>query len=130
MASRTLSDGAWDSWTFSPTFNFSSFAENPIAAESPFSPGDFNRDGRVDAADYAMWRSTFGSISQLAADASGNAVVDAADYVIWRKNLSTAGNANGQLTTSVPEPANVLLIALLLTLISIGRKPLMNANNR
>jgi hypothetical protein len=103
MASRTLTDGAWDSWTFTPSFSFSAFAENPTAAEPP-SPGDFNHDGHVDSADYDVWRSTFGSTSQLAADANRNAVVDAADYVVWRRAASVAGSSNSARLVSVPEP--------------------------
>jgi hypothetical protein len=105
MASRELSDGSWDSWTFSPTFNFASFAENPVAASPPLSPGDFNHDGRVDASDYGLWRSDFGSTAALAADANGNGTVDAADYIIWRKEFSaTESSATQALVVNIPEP--------------------------
>jgi len=35
MSSRMLSDGDWDSWTYTPTFDFAAFAQNPIAAPVP-----------------------------------------------------------------------------------------------
>ncbi len=120
-SSRTLVDGAWDSWTFSPTFNFTSFAVNPVAADPPYPPGDFDHDGHVTAADYAVWRSNFGSTSELAADASGNSVVDAADYVIWRRNFSAAGSGSALLSNNVPEPAAVWLIAILLVTVLVQR---------
>jgi hypothetical protein len=50
-------------------------------------PGDYNRDGIVDAADYAVWRKTLGSDSELAADGSRNGVIDPADYDVWRLNF-------------------------------------------
>ena len=46
--------------------------------------GDFNADGIVDAADYAVWRKTLGQTGAgLAADANGNHEVDAGDFNIW-----------------------------------------------
>src|SRR4051794_4884183 len=125
MATRTLADGSWDSWTFSPTFNFASFPENPVAAEPPFSPGDFNHDGHVDIADYAVWRATYGSASNLAADANGNSVVDAADYVIWRQNSGTAGNASASF--GVPEPCCLVLCVLFVALF-VSRQKLLISN--
>ncbi|HEY3393420.1 MAG TPA: dockerin type I domain-containing protein [Lacipirellulaceae bacterium] len=110
MASRLLTDGAWDSWTFSATFNFASFAENPIAAAPPITPGDFNQDGRVDASDYTAWRNAFGSTSHLAADGSGNGIVDAADYAVWRKafGMTKIGTSPAQ-SINIPEPTSMLL---------------------
>ncbi len=109
MAGRTLADGSWDSWAFTPTFDFSEFAENPTAALPPAMPGDFNDDGRVDQGDFSLWRSTFGSMSQLAADANRNGVVDAADYVVWRKNLSPAAGQSTFAAMNAPEPAAIVL---------------------
>jgi cyclophilin family peptidyl-prolyl cis-trans isomerase len=61
--------------------------------------GDYNMDGRVDAADYAVWRDNLGSTTALAIDGSGNGVVDADDYQVWRANfgesLALAGDFNG-----------------------------------
>lgn len=106
MSSRQLADGAWDSWTFTPSFNFSAFATNPLAAPSPYVPGDFDHDGHVTASDYDVWRASFGSTTQLDADANGNHIVDAADYVLWRQQLSVANgqSALSSASDTVPEP--------------------------
>jgi hypothetical protein len=125
MATRTLADGSWDSWTFSPSFNFASFPESPVAAEPPFSRGDFNHDGHVDVADYAVWRATYGSSSNLAADANGNSVVDAADYVVWRRNSGAVGNASASF--DVPEPSCLLLCVLFVGLF-VSRQKLTNCH--
>lgn len=106
MAGRTLTDGAWDSWVFTPTFNFASFAANPQAAPSPFPLGDFDHDGEVTAADYDVWKAAFGSTTELVADASGNGVVDAADYTIWRDRFSA--NSASVLSTIVLEPSSIV----------------------
>jgi T5SS/PEP-CTERM-associated repeat protein len=67
-------------------------------------PGDFNRDGRVDAADYVVWRRHL----------SGNSFVDTANYQTWRANF---GRTSPELAdaTSVPEPASFALVGALLS---------------
>jgi hypothetical protein len=120
MAGRTLVNGSWDSWAFSSTFNFAAFAENPQPAVPPFSPGDFNHDSQVDAADYAVWRSTFGSMSRLDADGNGNGSVDAADYVVWRKQfVAEPARALTLGARPVPEPTTLTAIQLALSLIPL-----------
>jgi hypothetical protein len=74
--------------------------------------GDFNHDGKVDMADYVVWRDTQGSTSNLAADANLNGVVDTLDYQLWRGNFGAvaAGGAGAGAFAAVPEPmAGVLL---------------------
>jgi hypothetical protein len=48
--------------------------------------GDFNASGIVDQEDYLVWRATFGSTSDLRADANGDKTIDAADSVMWRRH--------------------------------------------
>ncbi|MEM8866142.1 MAG: dockerin type I domain-containing protein, partial [Planctomycetota bacterium] len=71
----------------------------------PFEAGDYDRNGVVDVADYALWRSQFGE--QLTpgsgADGNGDGVVNAADYGVWRDAMPAP---TGFLQTSgAPEPA-------------------------
>lgn len=124
MAGRVLSDGSWDSWTFSPTFNFSAYAQNSSAAASPYPPGDFDRDRSVTAADYSVWKTAFGSTTETAADANHNGVVDAADYTIWRNHLGSGGDASAALATGVPEPSTFGLAwcAVFYSLLTTRRK--------
>jgi Lamin Tail Domain/PEP-CTERM motif len=60
--------------------------------------GDYNADGRVDAADYVVWRKIDGTQG---------------GYNAWRMNFgrTTGGPAAGQVSP-VPEPASMLLMAL------------------
>ena len=62
-------------------------------------PGDFNRDGMVDAADYTAWR-----------DGLGDLYV-AADYEVWRSHFgqSPAPGAGALNHASVPEPRSATL---------------------
>ncbi len=77
-------------------------------------PGDYNRDGTVDAADYTVWRDSLGQTGNLAADGNEDNVVDADDYLLWRENFgrSEAGSGAGASLATVPEPAAVLLMGV------------------
>ncbi len=76
--------------------------------------GDYNGDGTVNAADYTMWRTTFGSVVTpgTQADGNGNGVVDVGDYLVWRKHLPLGGGTTfGADAAAIPEPTSLLLIA-------------------
>jgi T5SS/PEP-CTERM-associated repeat protein len=79
--------------------------------------GDYNFNGTVDAADFAVWRSLLDSDSP-AADGSGNGVVDQADYDVWRANfgkvaVTPAGAGSGTpMVVAVPEPSTVVLAGM------------------
>jgi len=62
--------------------------------------GDYNNDGKVDAADYVLWRSDPGSYG------------GAGGYDTWRANFgATAGSGAGLgSSAAVPEPAAALLM--------------------
>jgi hypothetical protein len=78
-------------------------------------PGDYNRDGSVDSADYIVWRKAFEGGLNLAADGSGNGVIDLDDFSFWRANFGTVGGfaATARL---VPEPHTWILSLLALCL--------------
>jgi hypothetical protein len=130
MASRVLTDGAWDSWAFESPIRFTAYATNPQPAEPPFLPGDFNRDGRVDSADYETWRRAFGSHSNLGADGNFNGTVDAADYVVWRDQLADQTSPAVDAATA-PEPASLPLLTFALMSIhfAFGRFTFLKEEN-
>jgi hypothetical protein len=78
------------------------------AQDTPFVdtlPGDFNDDGRVDAADYVGWR---------------NGPAAPADYQTWRANFGAGASAaalgaGGHSAAAIPEPASLLLALLCIT---------------
>lgn len=91
---------------------------------------DYDGNLVIDLNDFAVFTSTFGSISDLRADGNNDGVVDAADYTVWRDSselslvapiddLSAQSALPPQVTSllSIPEPLSVILmIGLLITL--------------
>jgi hypothetical protein len=68
-------------------------------------PGDFNFSGKVDAADYAVWRNGLGTLYTQN------------DYTLWKTHFgeSLPGSGAGD-APSVPEPATVALVMALILL--------------
>jgi autotransporter-associated beta strand protein len=88
--------------------------------------GDYNRDGIVDTADYALWRNSVGSATLPNRDPSNVGPISQADYNTWRQHFgqSVLGSGSGLLEGSVPEPAVCPLFCWLVgvTLLSRRRK--------
>ena len=71
-----------------------------------FADGDYNFDGQVDATDFTVWRNSFGSTTEVAADGNGDGLVDLLDYTIWQNAYS------GVQTVNIPEPTSAMLLLL------------------
>jgi hypothetical protein len=81
-------------------------------------PGDYNRNGAVDAADYVVWRKTLGQVATMftGADGNGDGTIDNDDFAIWRGNFGTTvtpGSGAGN-HPAVPEPPTYLLLVMLI----------------
>jgi hypothetical protein len=88
--------------------------------------GDYNGNGVVDAADYVVWRKSFGQTGVgLAADGDGDMQIDDDDFDVWRANFGQIAPGAGSGTTvdhrAVPEPAAWTLAFLAMTCISTAR---------
>jgi hypothetical protein len=68
-------------------------------------PGDYNRNGIVDAADYVVWRKGLGTTFTVA------------DYNVWRLNFGQTFGSGAGLDTNnaIPEPATLGLLMLAAT---------------
>jgi hypothetical protein len=82
-------------------------------APDGYPPGDYNRDKRVDANDYDVWRSTLGLAGAgLAADGDWSGHVDIGDFVVWKANVG-----NSAASFAVPEPTLIAAFCLAITAI-------------
>ena len=94
---------------------------NPADFMSAYAPGDYDKNGAIDGADYDKWKADFGTtVASLGDGADGNrdGEVNTADYTVWRDNLPAGAGAASVPGESVPEPATIRLVAVgFLTLI-------------
>jgi hypothetical protein len=90
-----------------------SFYIDDISAEvlaSAAVAGDYNHDGVVNAADYALWRDNLGtSGTGLAADGNDDGIVNQLDYDIWRQHFGQTSGSSAAQVARVPEPSSLIL---------------------
>jgi len=72
--------------------------------------GDFNDDGRVDSADYTVWRNNLGAAddSKILDRGDGVAGIDSGDYEIWKTHFGGSLGQGGLAAGEVPEPSSAL----------------------
>lgn len=73
------------------TTNWDSLDAQGIDAGAGSADGDFNEDGTVNIADYAVWRNNLGSTGGLPNDAGLGGTVDETYYQLWKDNFGSEG---------------------------------------
>ncbi|MEO2048397.1 MAG: hypothetical protein ABGX16_17735 [Pirellulales bacterium] len=118
MVNRELTDGDWDSWTFTQPISFTQFAANPFAAIGPNLPADFDTDNDVDGMDFLTWQRGFGITADATlaqGDANGDAMVNGLDLHLWQTDVGSMANM-AMTSQTAPEPSS-LKIALYVLLL-------------
>lgn len=85
-------------------------------------PGDYNGDNTVDAADYTIWRNTFGSTEDLRADGDGSGDIGQGDYDFWKSRFGDTREGSGSVGVVVPEPSTLLLGVIVATSLAFCRR--------
>ncbi len=84
---------------------------------TPGLPGDYNGNGAVDAADYALWRNG----GPLANEIDTRGVTNAADYTEWQSRYGNSNSSGIGAGANVPEPLTVWLVATAALAIGLRR---------
>jgi hypothetical protein len=108
------------------TNNVTQILLNLTIPEPQILPGDYNQDGTVNAADYAVWRNTIGATVAMGdgADGDGDGKVTAADYDVWKLRYGNTESGAGAVSggvfpNQVPEPVGLGVIAMFLMAIVV-----------
>jgi hypothetical protein len=86
--------------------------------------GDYNQNGRVDAADVVLWRKKVGTGALANEGGVSNNLVDEADYKFWRSRFGAKAETPpdiGPMVSSVPEPSSFILLTIG-ALAALGRR--------
>jgi hypothetical protein len=151
LPSSNFFNPAGDTITFAGGFDVKVFASvptdgimsriypsNTLATNSPTNfagaggqRGDYNGDGVVSAADYVVWRNTFGQAASPAgvgADGNTSGSIDNGDYTHWRARFGNvwapgpgSGTGAGQVSI-IPEPGAIVLFLTGLATLSLARR--------
>ena len=79
-------------------------------------PGDYNDNGLVDAADFAVWQKSKGQVgTDLAADGNHNGEIDLLDYDVWRAHFGESETSGSFADNAVPEPSAWVLVMVATT---------------
>jgi hypothetical protein len=100
----------------------------PIGATAMV-PGDYNRNGKVDAADYVVWRKMLNQMVTPGSGADGtgpagepDGVVNTLDYDFWRSQFGSTSPGSGAGAFAAPEPAAyVVVLGFLPALLGVRR---------
>jgi fibronectin-binding autotransporter adhesin len=117
--------GTYGSSSSGATFQSDEYFSGPgtitLALAPAGLPGDFNNDGKVDAADYATWRKN--EVANAALPNDGGAGNQAARFTLWRANFGNPPGAGAGLhNAEVPEPGTLLLALVGVLVPCIGRR--------
>jgi hypothetical protein len=84
-----------------------------ILAAPPAVPGDYSRNGTVDAADYVVWRDRLGTNIQLFNEVPNvtPGMVTVEDYTAWQARFGRTSGAGVVAVSAVPEPSTLACLA-------------------
>jgi T5SS/PEP-CTERM-associated repeat protein len=86
------------------------YTNGVLRVTGPGVPGDYNDDGKVDAADYVVWRKYSGTPTTLPNDPHGG-TIGTLQFNTWRANFGNmAGSGGASENEAIPEPATLVLL--------------------
>jgi autotransporter-associated beta strand protein len=101
----------------SPGFTVNYLANSITISAGGALIGDYNNDGKVNAADYTVWRDNLGapgSVLGANRDPLNGGAVSSADYASWKANFGQGAGSGSFGSAAVPEPTSFVLFAMAL----------------
>ena len=85
-----------------------------VSNAPPILAGDYNENGVVDAADYAVWRDNLGAVAGTLPNDVDGGVIGQPQYDTWKSNFGMiGGSGSGSLSFSaVPEPSTAMMLII------------------
>ena len=85
-------------------------------------PGDYNQNGTVDAADYTLWRDNLGAPAGALPNDVDGGIIGQPQYDTWKANFGATGGASSgspaDTIANVPEPASLTFVAIGLVMLA------------
>lgn len=114
----------WGAGHFGGAGGFAYMRSEPPS--TPVTTGDYNGNLVVDAADYTLWRNSFGDqvTPGNGADGFADGLIDQQDYTFWKTRFGNVilMGSGGIASAAVPEPASCLLLLGGWLIIATARK--------
>lgn len=92
----------------------------------PITPGDYNVDGVVDAADYVVWRDNVGAPAGTLPNDIDGGTIGPQQYDTWRahfgETLGTVAGGGSKTQATIPEPTSGLLLIFVVLLACVGTR--------
>jgi hypothetical protein len=92
--------------------DFVAYKEGVHVPVLPGLAGDYNEDGKVDAADYVVWRKNNATNNPLPNDDNLGSPIGPDHYDLWAANFGSMAPGSGSSLAAVPEPSAILLCGL------------------
>jgi hypothetical protein len=113
--------GTFDAVTAGYTVDYGSLSNSQITLHAAPTgvPGDYNKNGIVDAGDYVIWRNG----GPLQNEVASIGTVDQADYDAWKARFGNTSGSGSSLGAgaAVPEPGSFALVIVGFALGLVGR---------
>jgi len=87
------------------------YSVTTLALISDGLPGDYNRDGTVNAADFTVWRNRLGSNDPVAGG-NEDGVVNVEDYDLWKANFGLSWGGGSVAIVPKSSTAGILLVGI------------------
>jgi hypothetical protein len=101
-AAITWDGGAGTQWWFNPVnWNVNGNNNYWVPPSTGTMANDFNNNGRVDAADYTVWRKNVGGTTLTNRDPANSGTISDADYATWREQFANVNMAPTAIDTQI-----------------------------